>query len=129
MGKRKGPAGQALTETSIVMVLFVILTFGIIDAGRLMYNYHAVSFVAREAVRWAVVRGATSGHVATVADVQTYAQSMSMGVPVNVDVSWNPDNQPGSAVVVTVRNDFSSMTPFVPSPIRLASSSRMIISR
>ena len=129
MRTREKPSGQALTEISIVIVLFVILAFGIIDAGRLMYNYNAVSFVAREAVRWAVVRGATSGHVATVADVQNYAQSMSMGVPVNVDVTWNPDNQPGSAVVVTVRNDFSSMTPFVPSPMHLASSSRMIISR
>jgi Flp pilus assembly protein TadG len=130
MGTRKGPSGQALTEISIVIVLFVILAFGIIDAGRLMYNYNAVSFSAREAVRWAVVRGATSGHVATATDVQNYAQSMSMGVPINVAVTWDPDNQPGSAVVVSVRNDFSTMTPFfVPGTIHLASSSRMIISR
>ena len=58
---------------------------------------------------------------------------MSAGVPVNVSVSWDPpgNNQPGSAVVVTVQNDFAPFAhfPMVPSTIRLASTSRMIIAR
>ena len=123
-------SGQALTELPIIMGLFAMLTFGTLDAGRLIYNYGAVSFSAREGVRWAIVRGSASGRAASADDISNYVKSMSMGVPVNVSVSWSPDNQPGSAVVVTVQNDFSAMTPFfVPTSMKLTSSSRMIISR
>src|SRR5439155_20116088 len=103
--------GQALAELAIVIGLLVMVMFGILDAGRLIYNYCAVSFSAREGVRWAIVRGATSGRSASAADVSNYVQSMSMGVPVNVSVSWSPDNQPGSAVLRTVQNDFPAIAP------------------
>ena len=123
-------SGQALTELPIIMGLFAMLTFGILDAGRLIYNYAAVSFSAREGVRWAIVRGAQSGRTASADDISNYVKSMSMGVPVNVAVAWNPDNQAGSAVVVTVQNDFSALTGFfVPTSMKLTSSSQMIISR
>ena len=126
-------AGQALAELSIVAVLLVSLLFGIVDGGRLIYAYHMVSFAARQGVRWAIVRGAASGRVASASDVSSYVQgviqSMSMGVPADVAVSWSPDNQPGSAVVVTVGSSFSPITPFVPGGMRVTSSSRMIISR
>ena len=131
MAKRNARhSGQALTELAIVVGLLTMLMFGIVDAGRLMYNYAAVSFSAREGVRWAIVRGAESGRAASATEISDYTKSMSMGVPVNVSVTWSPDNQPGSAVLVTVQNDFSAMTTFfVPNTIKLTSSSRMIISR
>jgi len=126
-------SAQSLTELPIVLVLFLVLTFGIVDAGRLIYAYNAVSLSAREGVRWAAVRGGTSGRTASKADIQDFVQSKTVGVPVTVDVSWLPDsnNQPGSTVVVTVTNDFAPIAPLplVPKTIKLASSSRMIISR
>ena len=59
-GLEREQAGQSLAELSIVLVLFLVLLFGIVDAGRLIFAYSAVSAGAREGVRWAVVRGATS---------------------------------------------------------------------
>src|SRR2546422_140399 len=53
-------AGQSLAELSIVLGLLLVLLFGIVDAGRLIFAYNAVSAGAREGVRSAVVRGATS---------------------------------------------------------------------
>src|SRR2546429_3428787 len=133
MEGRDNAQGQALTELPIVLVLFVVLTFGIVDAGRLIYAYNVVSSSASEGVRWAAVRGGTSGRTASKADIQDFVQSKTVGVPVTVDVSWLPDsnNQPGSTVVVTVTNDFAPIAPLplVPKTIKLASSSRMIISR
>jgi len=132
-GRERAQHGQSLTELPIVLVLFLVLTFGIVDAGRLIYAYNAVSLSAREGVRWAAVRGGTSGRTASKADIQDFVQSKTVGVPVTVDVSWLPDsnNQPGSTVVVTVTNDFAPIAPLplVPKTIKLASSSRMIISR
>ena len=132
-GQERSQAGQSLTELSIALVLFLVLAFGIVDAGRLIYAYNAVSLSAREGVRWAAVRGGASGHAASKADIQSFVQSKTVGVPVTVDATWLPDgnNQPGSSVVVTVTNDFAPIAPLplVPKTIKLSSTSRMVISR
>ena len=130
-GLERAQAGQSLAELPVVLVLFLVLSFGIIDAGRLIYAYNGVSSSAREGVRWAAVRGGTSGRAATTGEITSFVQSMTVGTPVNVTVAWNPDNRPGSTVVVTVQNDFAPIAPFpgVPKTIRLASTSRMVIAR
>ena len=132
-GQERAEAGQTLTELPIALVLFLVLAFGTVDAGRLIYAYNAVSLSAREGVRWAAVRGGASGHAASKAEIQSFVQSKTVGVPVTVDVSWLPDgnNQPGSTVLVTVTSAFALIAPlpFVPQTINLTSSSRMVISR
>jgi len=132
-GQERAQAGQSLTELPIALVLLIVLAFGIMDAGRLIYAYNAVSLSAREGVRWAAVRGGASGHAASQADIQDFVQSKTVGVPVTVDATWLPDgnNQPGSTVVVTVRYAFAPIAPLplVPQTINLASTSRMVISR
>ena len=131
-GQARAHAGQSLTELPIALVLFLVLAFGIVDAGRLIYAYNAVSLSAREGVRWAAVRGGASGHAASKAEIQDFVQSKTVGVPVTVDVSWlNDNNQPGSTVVVTVTNAFAPIAPLplVPKTINLASKSQMVISR
>jgi Flp pilus assembly protein TadG len=51
--------GSALVEFALVSVLVLFpLIFGIVDFARAAYAYHYVSFAAREATRWASVRGA-----------------------------------------------------------------------
>ena len=129
-GQERARAGQSLTELPIVLVLFLVVTFGIVDAGRLIFMYNAVSLSAREGVRYAVVRGSASGHAATADDITAYVQSKTVGLPVDVTVTW-PDgnNDPGSAVQVLVHTVFTAVTPFVPGTFNLTSTSRMIISR
>src|SRR5262249_58468375 len=87
-GLEKGRAGQSLAELSIVLVLFVVVTFGIVDAGRMIFAYNAVSLSAREGVRYAIVRGSASVQPATVDDIRTYVRSKTVGVPVDVAVNW-----------------------------------------
>ncbi|SRR5216683_2809906 len=127
----RAQAGQAMAELSIVVVLFLVLTFGILDAGRLILAYNVVSSSAREGVRYAVVRGGSSGRPASAADVTSFVQSKTMGMPVTVEVSWSPNSQPGSTAVVTVQSDFAPVVPFplVPKTIKLTSTSKMVISR
>ena len=127
----RADAGQSLVEMAIAIVLFVSLTFGIVDAGRLIFAYNLVSSGAREGVRWAAVRGGTSGRTATAADVTSYVRSVTVGTPVNVTATWAPDNQPGSTVAVTVQTDFAPIAPFpgVPRDLNLSSTSTMVISR
>jgi len=132
-GRERAQARQSLTELPIALVLLIVLAFGIMDAGRLIYAYNTVSLSAREGVRWAAVRGGASGYAASKGDIQSFVQSKTVGVPVTVDATWLPDsdNQPGSSVVVTVTNDFAPIAPLplVPKTIKLSSTSRMVISR
>jgi len=125
-------AGQSLAELSIVLVLFLVLLFGIVDAGRLIFAYNAVSAGAREGVRWAVVRGATSPlGTATKDDIKAFVQNSTVGTTVDVDATWTRDSAPGSTVAVTVTSPFSPIAPFpmVPKTLTLSSTSSMVISR
>ncbi len=47
-------------EFGLVIIVMLMFLFGIIDFGRALYTYHFVSNAAREATRWASVRGAAS---------------------------------------------------------------------
>lgn len=49
--------GSTLVEFAIVLVVFLVLLFGIIDFSRALYTYHYVSAAARDASRWAAVNG------------------------------------------------------------------------
>jgi hypothetical protein len=46
-----GSPGQALAEFAMVVPIFLLLLFGIIDLGRLVYTSNALSNGAREAAR------------------------------------------------------------------------------
>ena len=131
-GLEREQAGQSLAELSFVLVLFLVLLFGIVDAGRLIFAYYAVSAGAREGVRWAVVRGATSPlGTATKDDIKAFVQNSTVGTTVDVDATWTPDSLPGSTVAVTVTSPFSPIAPFpmVPKTLTLSSTSSMVISR
>ena len=82
---RKYPSrqrGASILEFAFVLILIMFpLMFGIIDFSRAMYAYHWVSYEAREASRWASVRGAgctapMTGCNADSAAVQAYVQSI-----------------------------------------------------
>jgi len=49
--------GQAMVEFALVFPLFLVLLFGFIDVGRLVYVNNAVAQAAREGARWASVAG------------------------------------------------------------------------
>src|SRR2546426_1992847 len=136
----RGQAGQSLSELSIVLVLFLVVTFGIVDAGRLILAYNAVSLGAREGVRYAIVRGSKSLTPATQSDITAYVQSKTVGLPVDVTVAWctptlacsatpTGHSDPGSSVEVTVHSIFTPVTPFLSRTLNLTSTSKMLISR
>ena len=136
--------GVALVEFALCSVLFFLVTFGIMDFGRAIWEYNLVSSAAREGVRHAVVCGSASrcggGHGESLEEVQAYVKSRMVGVPVielNVKTigpdgkkDWPEGNQPGNIVEVQVQHTFTPVLPFIPrSALTLQSRSRMIISR
>lgn len=131
---RKNDQGVALLEFGMVILVFFMFVFGVMDFGRALYTYHFVSNAACEATRYAIVRGATSTDPATSTEITDYVKSMiPLGInpsDVTVSTTWSPDNTPGSSVRVQVSDNYQFMTPiFSKYHMDLADASQMVISQ
>jgi hypothetical protein len=152
MKPKSSTRGSTLTEFAFILPFLLAAMFGVIDFGRALYTYHFVSDAAREATRWASVRGSQCipglpGCPAGLTDVQNYVASI---VPPGIDPSptsltvtpaWLPPpgnpasclgalNNPGCAVQVQVSYKFKFILPFLPkSTYTMQSSSEMVISQ
>jgi len=111
--RRVGERGAALVEYAFVLILFLSLLFGISGFGHAIYVYHHLNNAAKEATRYAAVRGSTcsddssciatnsaSGIVGptTVADVKAYVASLT---PQSIDSSYITANMTVCGVVNT----------------------------
>lgn len=132
-----------MVEFAIASSALLLIMFGIIEFGRVLYLYHTVANAARMGSRWAMVRGSTSctngqtDHCnANPTDILNYVKSV---VPVAVDsnafqitAAWSPgsipsspcpqpssadppsgSNAPGHTVCVEVDYPFKFAVPFV----------------
>jgi Flp pilus assembly protein TadG len=146
--------GNAMTEFALILPFVLACIFGVIEFGRALYTYHFVSNAAREATRWASVRGQTcdstvytSACPAGPSDIQDFVSSIAPpGIDKNpstlrVDAEWvippgktntcgKAPKNPGCAVQVQVTYNFKFVLPFLPSSTyAMKSTSEMIISQ
>ncbi len=131
--RRARQRGNAMIESALTAVLLFMLIFGIVGFGRAIWAYGWVSHAAREATRWAAVRGSESGRAATASDVTNFVSQQLAGLTnnnneLNVATTWSPNNSPGSFVQVTVQYTCTQIVPWVPQ-IVVSSSSQMMIAQ
>jgi Flp pilus assembly protein TadG len=69
--RRSGERGGTLVEFAFTFVITIILMFAMIDFARALYSYHFVTNAAREAARWASVRGQMCTGLATPCPAQS----------------------------------------------------------
>ena len=132
----RGDEGATLVEFALVAIVFFTIVFGIMEFGRMIFDYNIVAQASREGARYASVRGATSGHAATADAVKTYVVNKSVGLLTtsNVTVTW-PDggatpNASGKNVQVTTTYNFNPIVTLVPSATwPLSSTTKMVIVR
>lgn len=107
--KRRNHQRGAATLVEFAIVISVLLTimFGIVDFARCMYAFHWTAEAAREASRWASVRGSASCPTwttcpTTAAAVTTYVQSIiSPGIYASSTVTGPSSNAVGKVIVTT----------------------------
>ena len=124
--------GSALVEGAFVTLSFLAIVIGIMDWGRMMLANNFVSYAARDATRYAIVHGSSSSNPATSSTLTTLVKNEATGIDssgITVTTTWNPDNNPGSSVTVTVQYSFQPLAPYMPSSSTLKSASTMIISQ
>lgn len=150
--------GLNAVETAISSTVLLALLLGICQMSLAMYIYHYTSEAAREATRYAIVRGSTSctntpsltNCNATSDEIQTWVRSL--GYPgitssnVSVSTSWYSAsgtmpttwsacttgicNAPGNMVAITVTYPLTFQIPFSSGfSLNLSGSSQMVISQ
>lgn len=142
--------GSGLLEQALTLSVLLAVLFGIINFGQALYTYHFVSSSAREATRWASVRGSASNlpqRMATNGDIQTQFFTNVSGIgldasKITANTAWlagpngHPTNAqcagklPGCVVRVQVSYQYSFLLPFLPTaPINMSSTSEMVITQ
>jgi Flp pilus assembly protein TadG len=151
-------SGSSLVEFGVSACLLLMVVFGIIDCSRAIYIDHFCAESAREATRYAMVRGytwngtpcvsaASNNCLATVTDIVNYVtNSAPPGVSatnLTVRPTWTGktptgdicsssslNTSPGCVINVSVNYSFNFVLPFLPkNTLVLSSSSAMAISQ
>jgi len=147
---RRQGRGQALVEFALVVPLLLLLIFGIVDAGRLIFTYNTVSNAARNASRVAIVNQSTAGtETCDTTSPTAWAKGcaiqsgVSLGITEpDVSVEYHDAINPnlpcatppliGCLAVVKVTGNFQPLTPIIGQiigPIALDSTSTVPIER
>lgn len=148
---RRESAGSSLVEFALCSVVVMISTFGLIEACLAIYSYNFVSEAAREAARYAAVRGGQCSGMSDCGITQSGLQAWVRGTafpginPNNLTaaVTWysasvsqpttwtacgGQCNAPGNEVQVRLTYTFPFAIPFVPRQIlSMHSTSQMVI--
>jgi Flp pilus assembly protein TadG len=133
--------GASIVEFAVASIILFTLIFGVMAICLALYSYNVVSEAAREATRYAIVRGSACNSFpdckVTSDQLQTYVQGLGFpgitaaSLTLTPAASWpNGNNNPGSPVQVTVQYTFPLGIPFMPSrTLTMSSTSQMIISQ
>jgi Flp pilus assembly protein TadG len=102
--------GTAAIEFAFVAPVLFALTIGTIDVGRLVWSASMLHHMAREATRYASVRGAEANNPVSAADMETFVKNRLIGIAgsdVTVTTTWTPNNNPGGTVQVQLDYTYS----------------------
>ena len=105
--RKNGEKGQALVEFTLLLPIFLLLLFAIIDFGMGFYSWITVTNAAREGARLGVVMATSQqieDRVYQTADLPNESTRMTVTVT-------NAQGQPGESVVVKVDYDYDLITP------------------
>ena len=135
--------GASAVEMAVSCLILFALLFGICQMSLAMYYYQFTSHAARQATRWAMVRGSTSCTNtpslskcgASTDDITTYVRGLGLTGATSSSITVTPlwcsassttprtwsscssttSNAPGNLVKVTVSYPLSFKIPFIPS--------------
>jgi hypothetical protein len=107
--KAEGERGQALVEFSLIIPIFLLLVFAIVDFGMGLYSWITVTNAAREGARIGTVGADTATIKARVRDTAGNLDNENLTVDVTNAVDDGGD--PGESVSVHVDYQYHLITP------------------
>jgi Flp pilus assembly protein TadG len=125
-GRRSKSRGQGLVEFALVLPLFLLLVFGIMDLGLAVFSYNSITNAAREGARLAIVNqdgtnvSAKAKSQARVAGAPTvtvaYYQANADGTPdttTTCPIGASSYIGVGCLAVVTFTGSYTPITPVI----------------
>lgn len=123
-GRQPGDSGQSMAELALLLPVFLILVFGVIDFGMGLRSYITVAQATREGARFASVDNAAgtfteggsgdcngSTETTVVGKVCSTMDGLRLGQVSNVSVTYPNGNTPGNTVHVTATYNYNYITP------------------
>ncbi len=107
-GKERGERGQGLVEFVLVLPIFLLLVFAIMDFGMGFHAWLTITNSAREGARLGAVRGTQSDIVQRVKDT---AGDKGMDPTKMTITVTNAQGTPGTSVIVDVDYQYNLITP------------------
>jgi Flp pilus assembly protein TadG len=104
--KGEGEGGQSLVEFALVLPIFLLVLFAIVDFGMAFHAWIAVTNSAREGARLGAVRGPATEIEQRVRDTTGTLDQANLTITVT-----NAEGDPGDSVIVDVSYAYSLMTP------------------
>ena len=80
MRRRERPRGQALVELALVLPIFFLLVFGLVDLGRAVFIYNSLAEASRDGARWGSVQ-ARAHNEASRTTIEDHVVDLLVGVP------------------------------------------------
>lgn len=120
---RRDQRGQALVEMALVIPLFFLLLFGVIEMGRIGHAYISVSNAARAATRLATIGGSDL-------EIQSAAFEAAPTLdPSQITIIVSPNRQSGQAISVQVTYPVKLIIPIfsniIPNPVNVSTTLKM----
>lgn len=121
--------GQAAVEFALVLPILLLLIFGIIDFGRVLYTKNALTSLSQEAARHASIYYSSENDTALQNYVINNAGTLDTSSFTGNVVTFSPSRNSGSDVNVTLTYRLYYITPIVniipgfSNPISITSSS------
>ena len=126
-------SGQALVEFALVLLPMLLLIFGLLDMGRLVFINNAVSEGAREGSRWGSVASRSTDSSA----IETQILSVMTAVPepeVTITCERNGSApfscRTGDVLLITVSSPVAMITPIIGQivgPVTVSATSRVVV--
>src|SRR5258708_1124929 len=96
--RKRRQKGSAMLEAALTFLVFIVMLLGILDFGRMVWSYTLISYAAREATRYAIVRGSGTSHQATSDQIKAIVTSQAPGLGLdtsNTAVTFSNNQNPG----------------------------------
>lgn len=117
---RNDDRAQAIVEFALVLPVFLLITLGLIDLSRAVWQENTLAYAAREGTRYAIVHGTGGSPVAfpgSHQEVKDVVRDAAVGVPnVTVTVTWPDLRGPTPCYERGCRVQVEATAPFVPLP-------------
>lgn len=121
MQSRRLHHGSVLIETLVLLPVFLLLVFGVLDFARLLWTDLVLRHALAETGRYAMVHGSSAPTPATLADLRNVYLAATRSIDetqltLQAVPDWSTGSTPGARVRLEAGYEFLFLWDFLPAP-------------